>query len=101
MPLANSRCIRAVLCSLMVAFRADAAESPPVVPVSDASADTDSASVPRRIQRVEGGLLPDIVIAGRPAEHFKIDERMRFYKTPGVSVAVVNNGMIEWARGYG
>lgn len=28
-------------------------------------------------------------------------ERMDFYHTPGVSIAVVNNGKIEWARGFG
>ncbi len=26
---------------------------------------------------------------------------MRFYKTPGLSIAVINNGVVEWARGYG
>jgi CubicO group peptidase (beta-lactamase class C family) len=28
-------------------------------------------------------------------------ERMQFYRTPGVSIAVINNGVLEWARGYG
>lgn len=28
-------------------------------------------------------------------------ERMDFYHTPAVSIAVVNNGKIEWARGFG
>ena len=31
----------------------------------------------------------------------KLVDRMRFYKTPGVSIAFINNGRIEWARGYG
>ena len=26
---------------------------------------------------------------------------MAFYKTPGVSIAVINDGKLEWARGYG
>jgi CubicO group peptidase (beta-lactamase class C family) len=26
---------------------------------------------------------------------------MQFYKTPGVSIALINDGRIEWARGYG
>ncbi len=26
---------------------------------------------------------------------------MQFYKTPGVSIVFINNGRIEWARGYG
>lgn len=53
-----------------------------------------------RIQGVENGLLPAVTIKGKKNE-MTISERMRFYKTPGVSVAVVNNGKIEWAKGYG
>ena len=53
-----------------------------------------------RIQNVENGLLPAVVIKGKKNE-MTIAERMQFYKTPGVSIAVINNGIIEWARGYG
>jgi CubicO group peptidase (beta-lactamase class C family) len=28
-------------------------------------------------------------------------ERMKYYKVPGVSIAVVNNGRTEWSHGYG
>lgn len=54
-----------------------------------------------RIQRVENGLLPPVIIKGQPPVQMKLAERMNFYKTPAVSVAVINNGRIEWARGYG
>lgn len=30
-----------------------------------------------------------------------LEERLTYYKIPGISVAVVNNGEIEWARGFG
>ena len=30
----------------------------------------------------------------------KLAERMAHYKVPGLSVAVINDGKIEWARGY-
>jgi CubicO group peptidase (beta-lactamase class C family) len=30
-----------------------------------------------------------------------IEERLVHYQTPGISVAVINNGVIEWARGFG
>jgi CubicO group peptidase (beta-lactamase class C family) len=49
-----------------------------------------------RIQRVENGLLP--LNSGSPQS---LADRMAFYKTPGVSIAVINNGKLEWARGYG
>ncbi len=55
--------------------------------------------VPARIRRVEQGLLPPIVVKGIPG--WTIQERMKHYKIPGVSVAVINNFKVEWARGYG
>lgn len=40
-------------------------------------------------------------IKGEPNIKMKLADRMQFYKVPGVSVAVINNGKIEWAKGYG
>lgn len=59
------------------------------------------ADLARRIERVENGLLPPIVIKGQPDAPMSLRDRMAFYKTPGVSVAIINNGVVEWARGYG
>lgn len=53
-----------------------------------------------RIRRVESGLLTHHVVRGEPAG-LPIEERMRYYRVPGVSVAVINDGRIEWARGWG
>jgi len=53
-----------------------------------------------RIQRIENGLLPPVLIKGR-SDAMKLFDRMKYYRVPGVSVAVINNGRIEWARGYG
>ncbi|HLM56004.1 MAG TPA: serine hydrolase [Pyrinomonadaceae bacterium] len=61
-----------------------------------APAQTDAAS---RVRRVEGGLLPPVLVKGRPA--WTIEERMRHYKVPAVSVAVVRDFKVEWARAYG
>ena len=58
-------------------------------------------AVSQRIERVENGLLPPAVLKGEPPEKMKLADRMRFYKTPGVSIALINDGKIEWARGYG
>lgn len=54
-----------------------------------------------KIHRVENGLLPAIVVKGQPAPRMGLSERMRFFNTPGVSIAVIHNGKVEWARGYG
>jgi CubicO group peptidase (beta-lactamase class C family) len=71
--------------------------SGPGVPRAQAPAPT----VAERAGRVEQGLLPGIAIVGRPAPVRPLASRMADLKTPGVSVAVINNGVIEWARGYG
>ena len=59
------------------------------------------ATLEQRIERVENGLLPPVILKGETPLRMRIDERMQFYKTPGVSVAVINDGKVEWARGYG
>lgn len=53
-----------------------------------------------RIRRVENGLIP-LDQNRQPGQPAKLAERMRFYNVPGVSIAVINRGELEWARGYG
>jgi CubicO group peptidase (beta-lactamase class C family) len=76
----------------VLAFAACALAAEPV-----ASPDQNEA----RITRIENGLLPGVVIKGAPRPTMSIRERMAHHKVPGMSVAVINNGAIEWARGYG
>lgn len=54
-----------------------------------------------RIARVENGLQKPNRLKGSPAEPMKLAERMKQYHVPGVSVAVIHAGRVEWARGYG
>jgi CubicO group peptidase (beta-lactamase class C family) len=54
-----------------------------------------------RIARVENGLLKAVLIKGQPAAPMKISDRMAHFKVPGVSIAVINDFEIEWAKGYG
>lgn len=62
-----------------------------------------SQDVAARIRAVEEGLLPAYILEGvndgQPPS--SISERMRGWQVPGVSVAVINDGVIEWAKGYG
>src|SRR5262245_27548512 len=58
-------------------------------------------TVQDRIGRVENGLVPTTIIDGRDAGPFSVKERMLFYKTPGLTVAVIDNGAIAWTRSYG
>jgi CubicO group peptidase (beta-lactamase class C family) len=52
-----------------------------------------------QIKRVENGLLPAVLVKGDPG--WSIAERMKFYKVPGLSVAVIKDFKIDWARAYG
>jgi CubicO group peptidase (beta-lactamase class C family) len=52
-----------------------------------------------RIKRVEQGLLPAVLIKGDPT--WSLAERMKFYKVPGLSVAVIEDFKVVWARAYG
>ncbi len=54
-----------------------------------------------RAARIEKGLLPGIIIKGRPLPAKPLAERMAALKVPGVSVAVIEDDQIAWARGFG
>ncbi len=56
-------------------------------------------STATRIKRVEQGLLPAVLIKGDPA--WSLAQRMKFYKVPGLSIAVIKNFKVDWARAYG
>ena len=63
------------------------------------AAKTAQQGIQQRIQQVENGLIPYV-----PVEGFKtwnIAERMKYYDIQGVSIAVINNFKVEWAKGYG
>ena len=68
---------------------------------TDLEQTADASRLAQRIERVENGLLPPAVPKGETPAKMKLADRMKFYKTPGVSIAVINDGRIEWARGYG
>ena len=48
---------------------------------------------------VEQNLFPAVVEAG--AKPLSLSDRMRAYGVPGISVAVIHKGKLDWARGWG
>jgi CubicO group peptidase (beta-lactamase class C family) len=54
-----------------------------------------------RIARVIGGLHPGSAPEGEPLVDHTLQERMAHYGVPGVGIAVIHQGRIDWARGYG
>lgn len=61
----------------------------------------DQELLAQRISRVENGLVPNLQIQGDSVPNYNIEERMKELGIPGVSIAVVYEGSIEWAKGYG
>jgi len=53
-----------------------------------------------RIRQVQG-LVPPVLVNGEPPKLQPLAARMAELKVPGVSVAVIHEGRIEWARGFG
>ena len=68
---------------------------------AQAQAHAQDTDLEARIRRVENGLTTPVILAGSAARGAPIAERMRAANTPAVSIAVINNGRIEWARAYG
>jgi CubicO group peptidase (beta-lactamase class C family) len=55
----------------------------------------------QHVQQVEACLQPPVLVKGEGTGCKTLAERMQQLHVPGVSVAVIHNGVIEWARGYG
>lgn len=72
-----------VLCALLAAVAAHA----------------QSASAADTIARVERNLLPRLVT--ERTQPMRLADRMRHYRVPGLSVAVVDNGQLVWAQAWG
>jgi len=53
------------------------------------------------IAEIENGLVPAVVIKGRPLPTSTLAKRMAETKVPGVSIAFFDHGRIIWAKGYG
>lgn len=59
------------------------------------------AGVEEHIQHVTSGLVGGIVLKGDEHAKHTLADRMKELNVPGVSIAVIHNGKIEWARGFG
>lgn len=54
-----------------------------------------------RITRVEQGLSTHVVVKGSPERTMTLAQRMAFHQVPAVSIALIDDGKVEWARAYG
>lgn len=51
-------------------------------------------------ETVENGLIPRVAVEGEPTPHWNVYDRMRRYRVPAMSVAVIHAGVIEWTAVY-
>jgi CubicO group peptidase (beta-lactamase class C family) len=56
--------------------------------------------VEERIRRVQQ-ILPPVLVKGEAPKTTPLADRMAGLNVPGVSIAVIHEGRIEWARGFG
>src|SRR6185436_9179975 len=56
--------------------------------------------VEQRIQRIQEHMLPPVLANGQP-EGPNLADRMAALRVPGVSIAMIHDGTIEWVRGFG
>ena len=56
-------------------------------------------TVAARVQQVENSLMPYVPVQGLPG--WNLRERMRYHRVPGLSIAVIHNYRVEWAKAYG
>jgi len=61
----------------------------------------DDLVIEKEIQAIENGLQKSLQIKGDSVLTFNIQDRMSHYKVPGVSIAIVKDGALRWAKGYG
>ena len=59
------------------------------------------SEVAERVQHIENNLLTTNTFRNLITKRLTLTERMNVSKVPGVSIAVINNYQVEWARGYG
>src|ERR687885_855687 len=60
-----------------------------------------SATPAQPTDQVITHLLPETALKYQFGPPSPLAERMAYYKTPGVSIAVIHNFSIVWARGFG
>ena len=55
----------------------------------------------QHISRIEEGLLPPVHVVNRPQMRMSLREEMDAHHMAAVSVAVIHDGQLEWAKAYG
>lgn len=73
----------------------------PLLILSASAFAADDPALAARMAAVERGLQPPVTIQGAPPVRRVLADEMARLGVPGVSIAVIHAGEIEWAKGYG
>ncbi len=71
------------------------------VTLGSATAAATDSRAQKRMHAVETRLGPSVPADGKPVQPTTLQMRMAALHVPGISIAVVHNGRIDWAKGYG
>ena len=63
--------------------------------------DKKNQEIEGEIKAIENSLMAAIQIKDEPVKKYTIAERMEHYKVPGISIAVIKDGVIRLSKGYG
>ncbi len=93
----NSKSPRSVvlICAIVISLLASAAA------LSKPQPESADAQLAARIRRVENDIPPISLGPNEPPLQLNLTELMKIYKVPGLSVAVIDNFKIAWAKAYG
>lgn len=69
--------------------------------LGSATASAAGSPAQKRMHAVEIRLAPSVPADGEPVQPTTLQRRMAALHVPGISIAVVHNGRIDWAKGYG
>lgn len=85
-------------CASLLAWNLSALAQSASIP---ASGEAVAPAVQARIHRVENGLSTRVVVKGSPERTMSLAQRMTLHQVPAVSIALINDGKVEWTRAYG
>src|SRR5271169_2930344 len=86
---------------LLVSISLILAASAISLPAQNAAPKNSPAAIEERIRRVENGIPPIPLGPDQPPLQFTLQQLMDVLKVPGLSVAVVDDFKIAWAKPYG
>jgi CubicO group peptidase (beta-lactamase class C family) len=92
-------CSPPFLCSRIVCGRIVATIALLLTPVCLPAQTT--SEIEQHIKHIQDAILPAVLVKGESPATTRLSDRMQALHVPGVSIAVIHNGKIEWARGFG